>query len=263
MPFLVRLHFFSEDYGVKEVMAATAGDIGTHFHGDIVGMIMGAGIMVQFVLLLLLCFSIISWAIIFAKYRTIRKIEKENDLFLEIYMRATKLSEISPRRKNLKIDDRRGIPGRLYRARKIRKEKGGADLDDSGITNVEIRGIDNVERALNRASTSEITRVENMIGFLATTGSSCPFIGLFGTVWGIMTAFRGIGARGTASLAVVAPGISEALIATAAGLAAAIPAVIFFNYFQNRIKKVSSEMDNFSSEFLNIIERYYVKLSGV
>ncbi len=264
MPFLVRLHFFSEDYGVKEVMAATAGDIGTHFHGDIVGMIMGAGIMVQFVLLLLLCFSIISWAIIFAKYRTIRKIEKENDLFLEIYMRATKLSEIFPEAKKFK----NSTIAEVFRAGyielgKFGKRKGGADLDDSGITNVEIRGIDNVERALNRASTSEITRVENMIGFLATTGSSCPFIGLFGTVWGIMTAFRGIGARGTASLAVVAPGISEALIATAAGLAAAIPAVIFFNYFQNRIKKVSSEMDNFSSEFLNIIERYYVKLSGV
>ena len=106
---------------------------------------------------------------------------------------------------------------------------------------------------------TESTRIESTLGFLATTGSASPFIGLFGTVWGIMHAFRGIGARGSASLAVVAPGISEALIATAAGLAAAIPAVIFYNYYQNRLKRMTMEMENFASEFLNIVERYQAK----
>jgi biopolymer transport protein TolQ len=101
--------------------------------------------------------------------------------------------------------------------------------------------------------------MEGFLGFLATTGNASPFIGLFGTVWGIMNAFRGIGAKGTATLAVVAPGISEALIATAAGLAAAIPAVIFYNYYLNQSKLISLETDGFASEFLNIIERYYVK----
>ncbi|MBU2055982.1 MAG: MotA/TolQ/ExbB proton channel family protein, partial [Proteobacteria bacterium] len=106
---------------------------------------------------------------------------------------------------------------------------------------------------------AETTKLETTLGFLATTGSASPFIGLFGTVWGIMETFKGIGARGSATLAVVAPGISEALIATAAGLAAAIPAVIFYNYYLSRIKNMTSEMDNFASELLNIVERYYVK----
>jgi biopolymer transport protein TolQ len=122
-----------------------------------------------------------------------------------------------------------------------------------------MNSIDNIERALNRARDSESTKLESALGFLATTGSASPFIGLFGTVWGIMDTFKGIGARGSATLAIVAPGISEALIATAAGLAAAIPAVIFYNYYINRVKTMTQEMDNFSSELLNIIERYYVR----
>jgi biopolymer transport protein TolQ len=115
-----------------------------------------------------------------------------------------------------------------------------------------------VDRALNRARDSESTKLESTLGFLATTGSASPFIGLFGTVWGIMNTFRDIGTRGSANLAVVAPGISEALIATAAGLAAAIPAVIFYNYYLSRVRTMTQEMDSFSSELLNIIERYYV-----
>ncbi|MGZ6274533.1 MAG: MotA/TolQ/ExbB proton channel family protein, partial [Syntrophales bacterium] len=124
---------------------------------------------------------------------------------------------------------------------------------------LELKVIDNVERSLNKACSSEATRLESTLGFLATTGSASPFIGLFGTVWGIMDTFRGIGTRGSATLAVVAPGISEALIATAAGLAAAIPAVIFYNYYLNVVKDISTEMDNFASEILNIVERNYVR----
>ena len=114
-----------------------------------------------------------------------------------------------------------------------------------------------IKRALDQATTAEQARLEKNLGFLATTGSTAPFIGLFGTVWGIMDSFRQIGLSGSASLATVAPGISEALIATAFGLVAAIPAVVAYNYFLGRIRVLTSEMDNFSAEFLNIIERFF------
>jgi len=116
-------------------------------------------------------------------------------------------------------------------------------------------GADNVKRALRRSINTEMTRITQMVPFLATTGNTTPFIGLFGTVWGIMNSFHGIGKMGSASLAVVAPGISEALIATAAGLAVAIPAVIAFNHFMQKIRVVESELHSFSADFLNIIER--------
>jgi biopolymer transport protein TolQ len=114
---------------------------------------------------------------------------------------------------------------------------------------------ENVSRALRRAMTQETHRLEKYLTFLATTGSTAPFIGLFGTVWGIMDSFHGIGKTGSASLAVVAPGISEALVATAIGLVAAIPAVVAYNHFLNKVNVLIGEMDNFSQEFLNIVQR--------
>jgi len=123
-------------------------------------------------------------------------------------------------------------------------------------------GIDNVKRSLRRSTTTEITKMTQMVPFLATTGNTTPFIGLFGTVWGIMNSFQGIGLRGSASLAVVAPGISEALVATAAGLAVAIPAVIAFNFFMNKIRVIDAEMQSFSSDFLNIVERDLLREKG-
>jgi biopolymer transport protein TolQ len=117
--------------------------------------------------------------------------------------------------------------------------------------------VSTVDRTLKRVAGTEMTRLERTLTFLATTGNATPFIGLFGTVWGIMDAFRQIGFRGSTSLAVVAPGISEALIATAAGLFAAIPAVIAYNYFLNKLRILSAQMDNFSAEFLNIVERHF------
>jgi biopolymer transport protein TolQ len=141
----------------------------------------------------------------------------------------------------------------------LTKIKKPADESAQGNDEISLSSLDNLERSMNKASNTEMTKLESALGFLATTGSASPFIGLFGTVWGIMDTFKGIGARGTATLAVVAPGISEALIATAAGLAAAIPAVIFYNYFLNQSKNMVQEMENFSAEFLNIVERYLVR----
>jgi len=244
---------------VKEISAVTAVDLGGHFHGSLLSMVLDSGPMVQFVLLLLLCFSVVSWAIILIKYRTIKKTKTENNMFLETYMKSTKLSEVFPESKKFKYS----TVAEVFRAGYIELGKIGRSKKDSSTdeadTPFEVKGIDNIERALNKSCSFETTKLESALGFLATTGSASPFIGLFGTVWGIMNAFRGIGAKGSATLAVVAPGISEALIATAAGLAAAIPAVIFYNYYIREIRTITLEMDNFTSEFLNIIERFYVK----
>jgi len=141
--------------------------------------------------------------------------------------------------------------GYLELQRLIEKEKGKAS--GSGHDS-----IDNLERALGRASRNEMMRLERSLTFLATTGSTAPFIGLFGTVWGIMNAFQNIGAQGGASLATVAPGISEALIATAIGLAAAIPAVMGYNYYTHKIRGLRIQMENFASDFLNIVKRNFL-----
>ncbi len=249
---------------MKEVSSVTSMNLGGNFHGSLFDMIIHAGFIVQLVLLLLLIFSVISWAIILMKYFNIRKVLSENNLFLSTYMRSTKLSEIFPEAKKY----RHSTMAEVFRAgytelakitKTVRANPPGKESADVGGPAMEIAGIDNIERAMNRAWALETTKLESALGFLATTGSASPFIGLFGTVWGIMDTFKSIGARGSATLAVVAPGISEALIATAAGLAAAIPAVIFYNYYLNRIKTMSTEMDNFASELLNIVERYYVR----
>lgn len=248
---------------MKEITSVTAASLGGQFHGSLFSMIVNAGVMVQFVLLLLLFFSVVSWAIIFMKYRSMKKVKKENDLFLDVYMKSNKLSDIFPESKKYKHSSIAEVfqagYSELVKITKVMRGSPTVKETDESLPNLEMKGIDNVERALNRACSAEATKLESTLSFLATTGSASPFIGLFGTVWGIMDTFRGIGTRGSATLAVVAPGISEALIATAAGLAAAIPAVIFYNYYLNKVKDMSGEMDNFASEVLNIIERYYVK----
>ncbi|MFH2218289.1 MAG: protein TolQ [Pseudomonadota bacterium] len=226
-------------------------------------MITNAGLMVQLVLLLLLFFSVASWAIIFVKYRYVRKAFSESAIFTEFFWKSRDLSDAFTKSKELK-----GSPiARIFRIgylelKNISQSGRSAALhstETSGPENGTMRarfvGIDNLKRALRRAINTEVTEMSQMVPFLATTGNTTPFIGLFGTVWGIMNSFHGIGVRGSASLAVVAPGISEALIATAAGLAAAIPAVIAFNYFMHKIRIIETELHSFSADFLNIVER--------
>ncbi len=249
---------------MKEVSTVSEITLGGNFHGSLFDMVMHAGFVVQLVLLLLLLFSVISWAIILMKYFNIRKVRNENDLFLNMYMKSSKLSELFPETKRFRNSTlaevfRSGYSELVKITRAARGTAGGKDALEASGPMLEIEGIDNVERAMNRACGTETTKLESALGFLATTGSASPFIGLFGTVWGIMDTFKGIGARGSATLAIVAPGISEALIATAAGLAAAIPAVIFYNYYLNRVKGMTLEMDHFALELLNIIERFHVK----
>jgi len=232
---------------------------------DFVHMILNAGLMVQFVLVMLLGFSVACWTIILAKFRYMRKAYKESVLFTEYFWKSRDLTEAFNRAKQFA-----GSPvARVYRvgyvelkkltsSRSVRSGSVMAAAAQEGAASAAapaFSGIANVKRALRRAINSEVTRMTQLVPFLATTGNATPFIGLFGTVWGIMNSFHGIGLRGSASLAVVAPGISEALVATAAGLAAAIPAVIAFNYFMQKIRVVESELESFSADFLNIIER--------
>jgi len=231
-------------------------------HIDLVHMISNAGLMVQFILMILLFFSVTSWAIILIKYRYIRKSYRESAEFTEFFWKSRDLSNAFAKAKQM-----HGSPlARIFRIGYVELKKTsqtGASVSDGTQTpgenglplNSRFTGIDNVKRALRRAISTEMTRMTQMVPFLATTGNTTPFIGLFGTVWGIMNSFVGIGQKGSASLAVVAPGISEALVATAAGLAAAIPAVIAFNFFMNKIRIVESELQSFSADFLNIIER--------
>ncbi|HPX55729.1 MAG TPA: MotA/TolQ/ExbB proton channel family protein [Syntrophales bacterium] len=238
--------------------SASSVAMGGNFHNSILGMIVDAGGVVQLVLLLLLLFSIASWAIILLKYRELGKVKKENDQFLDLFMKKNKLSDLIAEARKFKYSTvaevfRVGY-AELAKATKAVKPSGA---DDALSPQSEDGMIVFLERSLGRACSAEASKMEKALGFLATTGNTCPFIGLFGTVWGIMDTFKGIGARGSATLAVVAPGISEALIATAAGLAAAIPAVIFYNYFLNRIRGVNLETDHFASDFLNLIDRYY------
>lgn len=226
---------------------------------DVIHMVMNAGIMVQLVLLTLFLFSVFSWTIIIVKFRYLKKAFSESALFTEFFWKSRDLSEAFARAKQL-----HGSPlARIFRVGYVELKKVSQQGTAAGTGSSEpgpsigsfALGSDNVKRALRRAINTEVTRMTQMVPFLATTGNTTPFIGLFGTVWGIMNSFHGIGLRGSASLAVVAPGISEALVATAAGLAAAIPAVIAFNYFMQKIRIIESELQSFSADFLNIIER--------
>ncbi len=226
---------------------------------DIIQMILQAGPMVRFVLLLLLFFSLASWAIIFAKYRFIRKAHKESADFLYVFWHSRGLSEGFAASKRLQYSPIARVFRIAYiELKKVNKSQSsstGGNVTNERSLSQEVVAVDNIKRALRRAVSMELAGLGKALPFLATTGNTTPFIGLFGTVWGIMNAFRGIGLRGTANLAVVAPGISEALIATAAGLAAAIPAVVAYNYFTNKVRLMESEMHSFSADFLNLIER--------
>ncbi len=214
----------------------------------------GTGLVVKIVLFILLYFSVVSWAIIFYKILQVHKANSESGRFLDFFWKTKRFELINGQLDRFANSPLVTLFNEAYS--ELKKVMGGTEEKTApGEVSTDLGGIENVARALRRATTSEITRLEKYTTFLATTGATAPFIGLFGTVWGIMNAFKGIGETGVASLAVVAPGIAEALIATAIGLVAAIPAVMGYNHIQNKIKVLIAEMDNFSTELLNIIQR--------
>lgn len=213
-----------------------------------------AGLVVKLVIVVLIYFSVVSWAIIFYKLLQIHRANTDSERFLDFFWKTKRFDTINSQLDRFGNSPLSVLFNEGYTELK-RVMEAGDTKKDPDVISTDLGGIENVSRALRRATTSEITRLEKYTTFLATTGSTSPFIGLFGTVWGIKDAFTGIGITGSASLAVVAPGIAEALIATAIGLVAAIPAVVGYNHFQNRIKVLIAEMDNFSTEFLNIVQR--------
>jgi biopolymer transport protein TolQ len=216
--------------------------------------VVGAGIIEKAVLILLLGFSIVSWAVIYYKSRSVRRAYRESETFLDVFWNSKRLDAIYQRSETLSSSPVSQVfrAGYIELAKIKKMEKGEGEKNETDIGDLE-----NVERSMRRAAAAEITNLEGLIPFLATTGSTSPFIGLFGTVIGIMNSFQQIGAAGNANLATVAPGIGGALVATAFGLFAAIPAVIAYNYFLSKIRVLDIEMQNFSSDFLNIVKRHF------
>jgi biopolymer transport protein TolQ len=227
--------------------------------GGFIGLIKASSPISQVVLAVLVVFSIASWGIIFYKLWSFSRIQSQSNRFLEIFRRSTKFSEVQAVCQSLSDSPLVGIfqAGYAELNLQLRQPVGTANNPTASASRPPLKSLIGVDRALMRASNVETNKLERRITFLATTAAVTPFIGLFGTVLGIIAAFQGIGESGSTSLAVVAPGIADALIATAAGLAAAIPAVYFYNLFTQRVKLFASEMDDFSLEFLNIVERNF------
>jgi biopolymer transport protein TolQ len=198
-----------------------------------------------------------SWSIVFMKARLYRKVRVDSEDFLETFWSSTNLSEANKAAEEFQYSPEATVfstgYSELQKINRIRNRNEGEEIRET--LDMQMATMDNLKRAIRKAESQEIAQLGRALPFLATTGSATPFIGLFGTVWGIMASFHDIGARGSASLAVVAPGISEALIATAAGLAVAIPAVIFYNYFSNKLADIDNELQVFSTDFLNLVER--------
>lgn len=232
------------------------------FGGGILGLIVRASLPSQIVLLILIVFSIVSWAVILLKLVQFQAIERQTSTFIEIFRRSGKFSEVQSVCRSLPKSPLTGVfqAGYVELNTQLRQQdpsQESALKSDDSVARPSLKSFDALDRTLLRASTTEIAKLEHRVPFLATTASITPFIGLLGTVWGIIIAFQGIGETGSTNLAVVAPGIAEALVATAAGLFAAIPAVYFYNHLTQRVKEMATSLDDFSLEFLNIAERNF------
>jgi biopolymer transport protein TolQ len=213
---------------------------------------------VQLILLILVGLSIFCWAIAYTKYRQLKLVRNANEQFTNKFWKVSSLDTLYADVDEYPDSSMARVFKSAYLEMKKMAEsplmsKGDADHKP------QLSGLDNLERSLRKAIDNELQKMESRLTVLATTGSTGPFIGLFGTVWGIMGSFHKIGQTGNASLAVVAPGISEALIATAIGLAAAIPAVVLYNNFISRVRREEIELNNFSADFLNIVKRNFFK----
>ena len=230
---------------------------------NVIAMMLNAGLMVQFVILLLLAFSVATWAIIFVKYVQVRKAYRQSAAFIDYFWKTRDFSNAFAQAKNMPYSPVarmfRTAYMELKKLNRLARTSASSSQDAHGSAARKNLGVETLRRTLKRSSTMESIRLIQMVPFLATTGNIAPFIGLFGTVWGIMNSFHSIAyQRGASSLSAVAPGISEALVATAAGLAVAIPAVIGYNYFTQKIRILESEMDSFASDFVNIVESDYL-----
>jgi biopolymer transport protein TolQ len=201
--------------------------------------------MAKLVLAVLVGFSVISWGIVVERWRRFRRAEGQTDTFLDRFHQGGGLAAIQDQTAELKWSP----VAEVYRA-------GFREISLNPVSDGAVRGeaLEAVDRMLRKSSGVQLTELERSLGFLATTASACPFIGLFGTVWGIMNAFRSIGVQGTASIAAYAPGIAEALVATAFGLLAAVPAVIAYNHFLARLRSMESLIEEFRADLLHRLQ---------
>ncbi len=220
----------------------------------IVEVFLESGPMAKLVLGVLLVFSVLSWAVMLAKALQFKRAERQSDLFLDIFRKSRRFSEVGASSGRLAASPLVGIfqTGHAEIDSQVKMAAGG---EEGG--RYRIRSMGALERSLRRAVNVEIQAFRRWTPLLATTAAATPFIGLFGTVWGIMVAFNDIGLTGSTSLTVVAPGIAEALINTAAGLAAAIPALVGYNYFAARLRRLRERMEDFALEILNLAERNF------
>lgn len=214
------------------------------------------------ILIILLGFSIVSWAIIFYKYRKLRQIQKESQKFLELYQENNDLAEVYAACVALRIAPIvRVFKAGYLELQRIRKEMMTINMERKIRMEVIFPDwIEDLTGVLQEALVRETALLEHLLIFLAITTSSAPLLGLLGTVWGIMAAFWSVGMQGYTSLNVIAPGVSAALVTTIAGLLAAIPAAIAYNMLLNRIKSLSSEIECFASGFTNVVRRELRKL---
>ena len=212
--------------------------------GEIVDLVLQTGPVAKAVLLLLIAFSVLSWAVILSKWRLINRARAQSGRFIRAFRKAQRMQDVVSVAEQFRPSPLVGVfTGAVE---EFKRQMG---------TTGRIHNIVSIQRAMQIASSEEITRLERNIPWLAITGVVTPFIGLFGTVWGIIDAFHGLGTAGAATLRAVAPGISEALITTAAGLAAAIPAVIAYNLILSSIREIAARNDDFTLEMLNLVEQ--------
>jgi biopolymer transport protein TolQ len=229
-------------------------------HSDFITLILSSDLSVKIVLVILLLFSAASWGIIVYKKLQFRRASLQTAQFLDVFRRSNRFSEVHSVCGSLEASPLVGLfqAGYTELNAQLRSASGsGETKPGTSAPRPTLKSLEAVDRALLRATTTEVARLEHRVSFLATTASITPYIGLFGTVWGIMMAFQGIAASGQTSLGVVAPGIAAALVTTAMGLFAAIPAVFFYNDLTSRVKAVVGAMEDFSMEFLNIAERNF------
>jgi biopolymer transport protein TolQ len=218
--------------------------LATFIGGDISDLVGETGPVAKLVLLILLVFSLISWAIILSKWGKLRRARVQSGRFLRAFRKAQRLQDVAAVSEQFRPSPLVGVFEGGFE--EFRRQVGSTGA---------LRSLAAVQRAMQIATSEELTRLERNLPWLAITGAVTPFIGLFGTVWGIIDAFHGLGTAGAATLRAVAPGISEALITTAAGLAAAIPAVIAYNLIGGSIREFASRGDDFALEMLNAVDR--------
>ncbi len=231
----------------------------THSGPTLIEMFLKSTVMAKVVFAILILMSVVSWGIMISKLLQYRRADSDGDEFLEVFRRSKRFSEVNAAAGRLAGSPIVGLfqAGYAEIDAQVKAAQDEANRTGAAPSSFRVKSLEGVERSLRRSIAVERTVMARGTPFLATTASASPFIGLFGTVWGIMVAFNEIGATGSTSITAVAPGIAEALINTAAGLGAAVPALVGFNYFAARLREMQSQMQDFILEFMNLTERNF------